>query len=104
LFKHDLSLLVYPWSNRRTGELVTAAGFRAPPHQEYLYRHFLANGMVREVACGDLSLLRWTGRDVRRMQDSGDPGWREWVPPAALTVVERRTRGAGGQGSSSEQV
>lgn len=101
LFKHDLSLLVYPWSNRKTGELVSAATFRPPPSQEHLYGHFLANRMVREVACGDPSLLRWTGRDVRRMQDAGDDAWRQWVPEEVIPVVERRMRGGAAQGSSS---
>jgi len=93
LFKTDLSLLVYPWRNRRTGEMVSAPVFRAPEHLTHLYRHFLDNRMIREVACGDESLLQRTGRDIRRMQDEGDEGWREWVPAAAVPVVERRLRG-----------
>ena len=95
LFKTDLSLLVYPWINRKTGEMVSASTFRPPEHWQHLYRHFLDNRMIREVACGDESLLRWTGRNIRRMQDDGDAAWRAWVPAAAVPVVERRGRGQG---------
>ncbi len=101
LFKTDLSLLVYPWRNRKTGELVTASTFQTPPHLGHLYRHFLDNGMIREVGCGDESLLRWTGRDIRRMQDEGHDEWREWVPPAVVPVAERRLRSRNDHGSSS---
>lgn len=104
LFKTDLSLLVYPWRNRRTGELVTAANFRAPDHLAHLYSHFTGNGMIREIRCGDLDLLGMTGRAVRKLMAAGDDAWRRWVPAAALPAAERRLRGTAGgaaQASSS---
>ncbi|MGA0846728.1 MAG: TonB-dependent receptor, partial [Luteolibacter sp.] len=39
LFKEGVTLLVFPWKNRRTGELVTAENFQAPENCRHLYRH-----------------------------------------------------------------
>ena len=80
LFKEDVRLLVYPWMNRKTGELVRAVNFRAPDAFVHLYTHFLVNRMVADVPCGDRGLLRYTPRDLERMKASGDPEWRNFVP------------------------
>lgn len=88
LFRNRVSLLVYPWQNRRTGELVDAQTFRPPEDCQNLYRHFIGNGRIRSVPAGDPELLRYTGRDIRRMIESGDPKWREYVP----TVAHRAAR------------
>jgi hypothetical protein len=84
LFKDDVRLLVYPWMNRKTSELVTAVNFRAPDAFVHLYTHFLVNRMVLDVPCGDRDLLRYTSRDLERMKISGDPEWRNYVPEQLL--------------------
>lgn len=86
LFKNQLSLLVYPWRNRSRGELVTADNFRAPDGLVHLYRHFLENGMISDIGCGDEKLLRKTGREILASAIS-DEDWEEWVPEAARTLV-----------------
>ncbi len=83
LFKNRVSLYVYPWRNRRTGEMVDAGNFRPPENARHLYRHFIANGRIRAVPPGDPELLRFTGRDIRRMIEAGDETWRRLVPEAA---------------------
>ncbi len=95
LFKQGLTLRVYPWKNRRTGELVTAATFHAPENCVHLYRHFLENGQIRAVDCDDESLLESTGRDVLRMIRQGDGHWRDLVPPAAWDMALRHADSAG---------
>lgn len=83
LFKHGLSLYVYPWGNRKSGELVTAENFRAPEDLRYLYRHFRENGMIHAIPCGDRELLRYTGRDIQRMIAAGEETWKNLVPQQA---------------------
>ena len=39
----------------------------------HLYTHFLVNGLVVDVPCGDRDLLRYTSRDLERMKAAGDP-------------------------------
>lgn len=92
LFKEGVTLHVFPWKNRRSGELVTAANFRAPEDSVHLYRHFLANGRIQAIPCEDDKILSFTGRDVCRMINAGDGEWHELVPEVAWTMAERHAR------------
>lgn len=92
LFKKGVSLQVFPWENRKTGELVTAETFRAPENCVHLYEHFVENGRIQGVACGERGLLAYTSRDVCRMILAGDEGWRALVPEAAWAMAERHAR------------
>jgi hypothetical protein len=75
LFKEGVTLQVFPWKNRKTGELVTAETFHAPENCLHLYQHFIENGRIQGVSCVDDSLLASTGRDVCRMILAGDERW-----------------------------
>jgi hypothetical protein len=92
LFKEGVSLLVYPWKNRRSGELVTAENFIAPENCRQLYQHFADNGRILGLACADESLLAHTGRDICRMIIDGDESWRALVPEVAWPMAERHAR------------
>jgi hypothetical protein len=92
LFKEGVTLHVFPWKNRRSGELVTAANFRAPDDSVHLYRHFLENGRIQAIPCEDDKILSFTGRDVCRMITAGDGEWHELVPEVAWTMAERHAR------------
>ena len=89
LFKQGVTLHVFPWKNRRSGELVTAETFRAPEDSVHLYRHFLANGRMLPIVCEDEELLGRTGRDVCRMIAAGDTTWQDLVPEVAWTMAKR---------------
>ncbi|MFC4991314.1 TonB-dependent receptor [Rubritalea tangerina] len=83
LFKHSLSLYVYPWKNRKDGELVTAESFRASDNFKYLYQHLLQNRLIRSVESGNEELLNYTGRDIQKMIAAGGEEWKELVPEVA---------------------
>ena len=70
LFKQGVTLQVFPWQNRRTGELVTAATFRAPENCRHLYQHFVDNGRIQGVAVRRCRAAR--PYRARRLPD--DPG------------------------------
>ncbi len=89
LFKQGVTLHVFPWKNRRSGELVTAETFRAPEDSVHLYRHFLANGRILPIICEDETLLGHTGRDVCRMIAAGDGSWQDLVPEVAWKMAKR---------------
>jgi hypothetical protein len=89
LFKEGVTLEVFPWKNRKNGELVTAENFLAPEDSVNLYRHFLANDRIRSVPCGDEEILAYTGRDVCRLITAGDEKWRKLVPEVAWTMAKR---------------
>jgi hypothetical protein len=92
LFKKGVTLQVFPWRNRKTGELVSADTFHAPENCLHLYQHFIENGRIQGVSCGDETLLASTGRDVCRMILAGDERWRDLVPQEAWTMAERHAR------------
>lgn len=93
LFKEGLTLWVFPWKNRKSGELVTAATFEAPENSKHLYRHFLENGRIHAVECKDEGLLNSTGRDVNRMIREGSEVWKKLVPEEAWEMAVRHAEG-----------
>src|SRR6478609_1694085 len=92
LFKEGVTLHVFPWKNRKNGELVTAECFHAPDDSVHLYRHFLANGRILAIPCEDDLILSFTGRDVCRMITCKDQRWQQLVPVEAWTMAERHAR------------
>ncbi len=88
LFKSNVSLLVYPWRNRKTEERVTYDTFHAPKKFQHLYSHFIENKMIRGVDCSDEQLLEKTGREIlREFKKQGS--WEEWVPEEARGLVRK---------------
>ena len=83
LFKNEVSLYVYPWKNRKGGELVTAESFKAHEKTQHLYQYLLQNRLVRSVESGDESLMNHTGRDIQKMIAEGSEEWKELVPKVA---------------------
>jgi hypothetical protein len=90
LLNGPVTLLVYPWKNAETGEIVTAESFTPPPRLAHLYRHMLENGFVvpiRAYSEADLSLLP---ADVLGRLRSGDPSWEALVPEAVAKVIKEQ--------------
>lgn len=83
LFKAKLALYVYPWKNRKTGELVTAANFKVDRSLSHLYSYFRENDLINEVYCSDHNLLNLTGRDIHNLIEANDDEWKKWVPKEA---------------------
>jgi hypothetical protein len=83
LFKNQVTLYVYPWKNRKTGEVVDAKSFIPPEDSRSLYKYFLETGRVRPVPVGDENLMQFTGRDIQGMISAGDEGWKDYVPAEA---------------------
>ncbi len=83
LFKSQLNLYVYPWKNRKTGELVNTEVFRVDERLRHLFIYFKENEMIQDVECSDEALLAYTGRDILRLIQAGDESWRDKVPDVA---------------------
>lgn len=89
LFVKQVALHVFPWKNRKTGELVSVENFEAPADSVHLYRHFRENHRIQGIDCADSDLLLHTGRDVLRMIAAGDARWRGLVPEVAWPMAQR---------------
>ena len=87
LFKHELSLYVYPWKKRKSKDLVTAENFKAPEKLAHLYTYLREQGRIHSIPCSDDRLLEYTGRDIQRMIAAGDETWKALVPEAAQTAA-----------------
>jgi hypothetical protein len=92
LFKEGITLLVFPWKNRKTGEMVTADTFQAPENCVQLYRHFIDNQRIKGIPLEDESLLSHTGRDISKMILSGSDEWKKWVPEPVWMMAERHAK------------
>ncbi len=92
LFKEGVTLHVFPWKNRKSGELVDARTFTPPDDSFHLYQHFLATGKIQAVSCDDEDLLSYTGRDVCRMIHANDENWRKFVPEVAWEMAEQHAK------------
>jgi hypothetical protein len=97
LFVKQVTLLVFPWKNRTTGELVGVENFLTPADSVHLYRHFAENRRILGIPCADSELLLHTGRDVYRMIAAGDDNWRRLVPEVAWGMAERHASAGHGR-------
>jgi len=87
LFKSNVALYVYPWKNRKTGELVTAKVFSVEDHLRHLFLYFKENNMINDVECSDENLLEYTGGDLLKMIKEGNDSWKDVVPERAHKVA-----------------
>ncbi len=90
LLSGPVTLCVYPWKNPKTGDLVNAVGFRAPPRLRHLYEHMLDNHLVEPILRyreDDLTIL--PGDVLRRLQ-SGDSSWEGLVPAQVVKVIKQQ--------------
>ena len=92
LFKNRVQLLVYPWHNTSSKELVTAENFKAPKNWQYFYRHLIESDRILPIGIGDPSLLANTGRKILKKIESNDNSWQAWVPVEAHAMVERKLK------------
>lgn len=86
LFKAGITLLVYPWLNRETGEVVTVENFRVAKKYQHLYRHFVENGLIVDTGHSEAIELDKTCRDIFEMAEAGED-WEPWVPEPARKLV-----------------
>jgi hypothetical protein len=90
LFKGKVTLMVYPWKNPKTGELVTAESFQVPRHLEHLYAHLLDNGLVQPVREAHLADRAILPHDVLQLIQQGDSTWETQVPPPVVEAIKKK--------------
>jgi hypothetical protein len=90
LFKSGVSLMVYPWRNDKTGELVNAENFQVPPHLGHLYAHLLENGFIQSIHAPNLADQPVLPRDVLARIQAGDRQWETQVPAPVVEVIKQK--------------
>jgi hypothetical protein len=94
LFRHDLTLYVYPLRNPATGELTTVQNFAVPSRLRGLYDHLVALGAIRQLENYDARYLDIFSSNVLAKIQRGDPSFQSMVPAEVSEVI--RARGAFG--------
>lgn len=89
LFTHGVRLYIYPTRDVITGKVVTANTLTVAPNLSHLLEHLRANGLILPLACDHDALLTYSSEDVRARICSGDPSWRDLVPPPVAAAIDR---------------
>jgi hypothetical protein len=89
LFRGAVRLQVYPWRHPKTGELVTASNFKAPPSMRHLYAHLLERGAIEPIAAFEPRNLDILPGDVLRRLQGGDAAWETMVPRPVVARIKR---------------
>ena len=90
LFKNDLKLYIYPLLDRKTGELTTVQNLAVAPELRKLYEHLVDRGCIEQLDNYQADYLSIFSRNVIQQIRSGDPAWRDRVPPKVAEVIQRR--------------
>ena len=90
LFRGDMTLFVYPYCDRTTGELKTVESLELPPEAKPLYEYVVRAGKIIPLENHDPACLPIDSRDVLRKIACGDVAWELVVPPAIVELIKER--------------
>lgn len=88
LLRNDLTLYVYPYSNR--GKLLTVQTLELPTESRPLYDYAVQAGRVIGLENYDAKCLPINSRDVLKKIAEGDVTWEEMVPPEVVKLIKER--------------
>jgi hypothetical protein len=90
LFRGELTLFVYPFLNRKTGELMTVDNLELPPDRKPLYDFAVRAGRIVGLTNHNSDCLAIDSRDVLRMIAAGDEAWESMVPEPVVQLIRER--------------
>ena len=90
LFSGDVKLFVYPYCDRKTGELCTVESLRLPPEVKPLYDYVVGAGKIVNLQNQDPACMKIDSRDVLKRIASGDALWETMVPPGIVELIKER--------------
>jgi hypothetical protein len=89
LFFKDLRVYLYPMLNAETGELTTSENLKVHPRMKELYKFFKYNGKLKDIEDYNPDILHIFSREVLRMIDAGEDGWKEMLPEGIPALMEK---------------
>ncbi|AZQ44505.1 TonB-dependent receptor [Nonlabens ponticola] len=90
LFFKNLRVYLYPMQDPETGELITSDNLKVHPRMKELYKFFKYNGKVKDITDYDDSIGHIYSREVLRMIDEGEDGWREMLPEGIARLIDEQ--------------
>ncbi|ARN79053.1 nicotinate-nucleotide adenylyltransferase [Nonlabens spongiae] len=88
LFFKDLRVYLYPLKDPETGELTTSENLKVHPRMKELYKFFKYNGKLKDLEDYDSEILHIFSREVLRMIENGEEGWKDMVPEGIPELIE----------------
>jgi len=90
LFSRNVKLYIYPTRKADTGEIYNSSNFEVPPHLQYLYKHLIANGQIKDISSYHPEILHIYSDKVLEMIRSGHTGWEEMVPESVMEAIKTK--------------
>jgi hypothetical protein len=90
LFSGDVKLFIYPYCDRKTGELSTVENLQLPADAKPLYDYVYGAGRIIGLDNHDPACARIDSRDVLRKIASGDTSWEAMVPAPIVELIKER--------------
>ena len=90
LFRGDLSLFIYPYRNKLTGNITTVDNLELPSDIRPLYEYIRLAGRVIPLDNYSPDCLSIESREVYRKIGKGEVDWEQMVPPAVADLIKRR--------------
>ena len=88
LFFKDLRVYLYPLKDPETGELTTSENLKVHPRMKELYKFFKYNGKLKDLEDYNPEILHIFSREVLRMIENNDEGWKEMLPEGIPELIE----------------
>ena len=89
LFFKDLRVYLYPMLDKETGELTTSENLKVHPRMKELYKFFKYNGKLKDLEDYNPEILHLFSREVLRMIDQNEEGWKDMLPEGIPTLMEK---------------
>jgi hypothetical protein len=90
LFRGDMTLFVYPYCDKTSGEMKTVESITLPPDTQPLYDYVVRAGKIVPLTNHDPACLPIDSRDVLKKIASGDAAWEGMVPAQVVQVIKDR--------------
>ncbi|WP_121665440.1 TonB-dependent receptor [Mesonia aquimarina] len=90
LFFKDLKVYLYPFKDRKTGEITDSDNLKVHPRMKELYKFFKYNGKVVDIKDYDKSILNFFSREILQMISEGKSGWEEALPEDTAKMIKEQ--------------
>jgi hypothetical protein len=90
LLSGDVTLFVYPFLNRKTGQMLTVENLELPPDAKPLYDYAVRNGRIVGLESLKAECLKIDSREVLAMIAAGDAKWESMVPEPVVKLIRAR--------------
>ena len=90
LFRGHVRLYVYPRKARPDGHVVSIESLEVTSKVRHLYAYLSENGFIEPIREFQEGQLHISPREVLKEIQSGDPAWKNRVPPEVAELIKSR--------------